>query len=199
LSLSIAEKMTFYHFINCLFLTFAPIVILYKCSPLSEYGTVWRAGIGVLAYVVTQVCKLMIIAAIMTPNALWSHLIDCIGMYWFLVNQQKASVASVKILSIALGWSLGESIFTRLVDFYLNARSLQFDWNNLLSATEANIVLLQNISICALLWQWNRNGNKVSALIIMIYLISISLFPMSLMSKVGALLGLSTLTLFLTN
>ena len=65
----------------------------------SEYGTIWRAGFGVLAYIVTQVCKLLIIAAVMTPNPLWSHLIDCIGMYWFLVNQQKASVASVKVLS----------------------------------------------------------------------------------------------------
>ncbi|CAG2161496.1 unnamed protein product [Oppiella nova] len=90
-------------------------------------------------------------------------------MYWFLVNQNKASIASVKILSIALGWSLGESIFTRLVDFYLNARSLQFDWTHLLSATEANIHLLQNISVCALLWQWNRSANKLSIVLIMVY------------------------------
>jgi len=191
--------MTFYHFINCLFLTFTPMVLLYKFSSLSEYGTIWRAGVGVLAYVCTQVVKLVTIAAVMTPNPLLSHLIDLLGMYWFLVNQNKASIASVKILSIALGWSLGESVFTRLVDFYLNARSLQFDSSHLLSATEANIHLLQNISVCALLWQWNRSGHKVSIALIMVYFVCLSSIEMHLLSQIGALIALSTVTLFLTN
>jgi len=155
--------------------------------------------VGLLAYVVTQVIKLVVIAAVMTPNPLLSHLMDALGMYWFLVNQNKASIASVKILSIALGWSLGESIFTRLVDFYLNARSLQFDWTHLLSATEANIHLLQNISVCALLWQWNRSANKLSIVLIMVYFLCLSFIEMHLLSQIGALTALSTLTLLLTN
>ncbi|XP_054162654.1 BOS complex subunit TMEM147-like [Oppia nitens] len=191
--------MTFYHFINCLLLTFAPPIMLYKFSSLSEYGTIWRTGMGVLAYVVTQVCKLLIIAVVMTPNAMMSHLIDCLGMYWFLINQNKASVASVKILSIALGWSVAESIFTRLVDFYLNARSLEFEWIHLISAAEANIVLLQNMCVSALLWQWNRSGNKLSVVLMMVYFVSLSLIKMHLLSQIGALIALSTMTLFLTN
>jgi len=181
--------------------------MLYKFSSLSEYGTIWRSGIGLLAYVVTQVCKLLVIAIInesstsrlLTPTPIWDHLIDCFGMYWFLVNQQKASVASVKILSTALGWSLAESVFTRLIDFYIKARSLQFDWINIINACEANVVLLQNISICALLWQWNRSGNKLSILLIMLYFISISYIRMNLFYQIGAMITLSTLTLFLIN
>jgi len=76
---------------------------------------------------------------------------------------------------------------------------MEFDWNNLLIASEANVVLLQNISICALLWQWNRNANKLSILIIMAYFISISFLGMNLLCKTGAMLTLSTLTLFLIN
>jgi hypothetical protein len=45
-------------------------------------------------------------------------------------------------LGTALGWSLAESVFTRLIDFYIKARSLQFDWNNIINACEANVVLV---------------------------------------------------------
>ncbi|CAG2114099.1 unnamed protein product [Medioppia subpectinata] len=167
--------MTFYHFINCLFLTFTPIVLLYKFSSLSEYGTIWRTGVGVLAYIVTQVCKLVIIAAVIPPNPLLNHLIDLLGMYWFLVNQNKASIASVKILSIALGWSLGESIFTRLVDFYLNARSLQFDASHLLSATEANIHLVKPGGLCAVVaveQKWQQVVNCLNNGILCVFVIN---------------------------
>lgn len=66
----------------------------------SEYGTLWRPVIGVLSYVVTQMVKMMIIAGLINLSPLWDHIIDCIGMYYFLVHHQKASVASVKILSM---------------------------------------------------------------------------------------------------
>lgn len=54
---------------------------------------------GALSYVVTQISKMMIIAGLINLSPLWEHVIDCIGMYYFLIHQQKATVASVKILS----------------------------------------------------------------------------------------------------
>ena len=65
----------------------------------SEYGTLWRPLVGALSYVVTQIIKMVIIAGLINLSPLWEHLIDCFGMYYFLIHQQKATVASVKILS----------------------------------------------------------------------------------------------------
>lgn len=65
----------------------------------SEYGTIWRPAIGAIAYIITQISKMLIIAGLVNLTLFWEHVIDCIGMYYFLVNHQKASIASVKILS----------------------------------------------------------------------------------------------------
>lgn len=54
---------------------------------------------GAVGYIVTQVCKMLLIAGLVNLSSFWEHVIDCIGMYYFLVHHQKASVASVKILS----------------------------------------------------------------------------------------------------
>lgn len=47
---------------------------------------------------------------------------------------------------IAVGWSFGESLLTRVVDFYINARSLQFDWKHLITAAEANLTLVSHLN-----------------------------------------------------
>ena len=53
---------------------------------------------------------------------------------------------------LALGWSVTESICTRLINFYINARSLQFSWEHFLSAGAANLALVsfpgRSIKIC---------------------------------------------------
>ncbi|KAI2811230.1 hypothetical protein RDWZM_003911 [Blomia tropicalis] len=190
--------MTFYHFVNCVLLTFGPPLILYKFSVLSEYGTLWKPLIGTGCYMITQGVKMLIIAGLINLSPLWDHLTDCIGMYYFLVHQQKASVASVKILSLALGWSVTESIFTRFVNFYLNARSMQFSWQYLLTAGEANLSLIQNICLCALLWSWGRRSNKIHLSVIVLYILSIS-FVESIIVKSISLGALAITTTFLYN
>lgn len=54
---------------------------------------------GAVSYVVTQVSKMLIIAGLINLSPLWNDVLDVIGMYTFLVHHQKATVASVKILS----------------------------------------------------------------------------------------------------
>ena len=49
--------------------------------------------------------------------------------------------------AMALGWSVTESIFTRFVNFYMNARSLQFDWQHLITAGEANLALVSALAL----------------------------------------------------
>ncbi|KAH9388737.1 hypothetical protein TYRP_008082 [Tyrophagus putrescentiae] len=194
--------MTLYHFINCLLLTFGPPVILYKFSVLSEYGTLWRPAVGAVSYVVTQVSKMLIIAGLINLSPLWNDVLDVIGMYTFLVHHQKATVASVKILSLALGWSVTESIFTRLINFYMNARSLQFDWQHLITACEANLALVQNICLCALLWGYSRKSNNQSKIylgLVFVYIIAISFVETNIFLKSAALLALAGSTAVLYN
>jgi len=188
--------MTFYYFINCVLLTFAPLVFLYKFTTLSEYGSIWRSSLALCGYIVTQAVKLLIIATVMVPPAPLDYAIDCIGLYYVLTKQQKSSLSEVKILSVALGWSFGESLLTRFVDFYVNARSLQFDWKHLLVAAEANVTLVQNVSICCLLWMTSRGGAKTKpSALILFYLIGLAFVNTNLYLKSAliAALGVSTL------
>ncbi|RWS24422.1 hypothetical protein B4U80_06443 [Leptotrombidium deliense] len=191
--------MTFYYFINCVLLTFGPLFFVYKFTPLSEYGSVWRCSIALLGYIFTQICKLLIIATVMTPALVYDYLVDVIGMYWVLVKQQKASLSQVKILGVAVGWSFGESLLTRFVDFYVNARSMQFDWKHMLTAVDANLSLIQNISICCLLWLWSRGGQKLPIAIVIAYFLALTGFGANLIAKGCLVLALSVSTLFAVN
>ena len=43
---------------------------------------------------------------------------------------------------MAVGWNFGESLLTRFLDFYVNAKSMQFDWKHIITAIEANLSLV---------------------------------------------------------
>lgn len=65
----------------------------------SEYGSVWRSGLGFVGYILTQMIKLLVIANVMIPPAPLDYAIDCFGLYYVLTKQQKASLTEVKVLS----------------------------------------------------------------------------------------------------
>jgi len=165
---------------------------------LAEYGSIWRSGIALCGYILTQMCKLLVIASVMLPPAPLDYAIDCFGMYYVLTKQQKASLAEVKILSVALGWSFAESLLTRFVDFYVNARSLQFDWKYLLIAADANFALLQNVSMCTLLWLSSR-GSRSSTALIVLYLIALTFVSNTFSYKAISIALLAGSTLFVAN
>jgi hypothetical protein len=188
--------MTFYYFINCVALTFAPLVFLYKFTSLSEYGSIWRSGMALAGYIITQMIKLLVISTVMVPPAPLDYAIDCLGLYYLLTKQQKASLTEVKVLSVALGWSFGESLLTRFVDFYVNARSMQFDWKHLLVGVDSNLVLVQNVCICTLLWLTSRSGSKkLPSVLILAYLLMLSVIGNNLLYKGFLIGGLSLSTL----
>lgn len=91
-----------------------------------------------------------------TPPIALDYAIDCIGMYFTLSRQPKALLTEVKILSVAVGWSIGESVLTRLVNYYVNARAAGFDIAHLIQAVESNVTLLQYIATCGLLFLCTR-------------------------------------------
>uniref|UniRef100_A0A1I7WC27 BOS complex subunit TMEM147 n=1 Tax=Heterorhabditis bacteriophora TaxID=37862 RepID=A0A1I7WC27_HETBA len=54
--------MTFFHFVNCVFLAYAPYFVAYKYSGLNEYSSVWRCAQAGFGYLITQLVKLYILA-----------------------------------------------------------------------------------------------------------------------------------------
>ena len=186
--------MSFYYFVNCISLTFLPLFFVYKFTPLSEYGSIYRCSFALFAYLVVQIVKLTIMATLPLPAFLFDHLIDCLGLYYVLVKQQKASLIQVKILGVAVGWSFGESILTRLIDFYVNAKSMQFDWRHIISAMDANVTLIQTICTCTLIWNYSRGNKKLPLTILLIYFTGLSILSFSFVFKVilVSLLAIST-------
>ena len=52
---------------------------------------------------------------------------------------------AIKMLTIGVGWSMTDIIFTRLVPLFFGARGLQFSWSYVLMSLEANVLL---VSLC---------------------------------------------------
>ncbi|XP_074597204.1 BOS complex subunit TMEM147 [Brevipalpus obovatus] len=185
--------MSFYYFINCVSLTFLPLFLVYKFTALSEYGSIYRCASALFAYIVTQISKLLLIATLSAPSMILDHLVDCLGLYYVLVKQQKASLAQVKILAVAVGWNFGESLLTRFLDFYVNAKSMQFDWKHIITAIEANLSLLQTISVCTLIWTWSRGNQRIIPLVLLLYFSAFSIFT-DVLTRAGLVLALSLTT-----
>lgn len=110
------------------------------------------------------------------PPIALDYAIDCIGMYLTLLRQPKAALTEVKVLSVAVGWSIGESLLNRLVNYYVNARAAGFDVSHLIQAVESNITLLQYIATCGLLFLCTRSSSsKILPLVILaVYLLSLN-------------------------
>lgn len=81
---------------------FAQVAYHHPCFPRdcrSEYGTVWKSSAGLGGYIITQIVKLLFVASLITPPAPLDYAIDCLGLYYVLTKQKKASLPEVKILS----------------------------------------------------------------------------------------------------
>lgn len=78
-----------------------PFWVLIFCYVLrSESGSIWRCSLAFGAYILTQLCKYFVVATIMIPPpASIDCLLDCLGLFYVLSIQQKASLPQVKILS----------------------------------------------------------------------------------------------------
>lgn len=54
--------MSFFHFVNCVVLAYAPYFISYRYSNLSDYTSVWKCIQAGIIYFVTQFFKMMAVA-----------------------------------------------------------------------------------------------------------------------------------------
>merc|ERR1712214_102285 len=59
---NVDAAMTFYRFVNCVALSYAPFHMTYKYLGLSEYGAFWKRVTAGFVYTVTQFAKMIFLA-----------------------------------------------------------------------------------------------------------------------------------------
>eukprot|EP01120_Amphizonella_sp_Union-15-10_P002220 TRINITY_DN1237_c0_g1_i1.p1 TRINITY_DN1237_c0_g1~~TRINITY_DN1237_c0_g1_i1.p1 ORF type:complete len:232 (+),score=30.98 TRINITY_DN1237_c0_g1_i1:134-829(+) len=156
--------MTLFHFINCACLTFLPSLVTYKATQLSEQNSVGLCLYGAGGYLLTQLVKFLVIATF-SPSSeitqydfaseLFKGIANVADIYGVLLIMKYARRFNYKILGIGLGWATMDSVAQRLVPLYVDATGMEFSWNNLKMAVDANIQLVMWICFVALVWLSN--------------------------------------------
>ena len=80
---------------------------------------------------------------------------------------------SYKIITIALGWSLAESLFSNLFYYLMNSMGEEFTWGYIRTAILANLQMIEKMAIIALIQSTQKliNDQKVYIHLIILILI----------------------------
>ena len=80
---------------------------------------------------------------------------------------------SYKIITIALGWSLAESLFSNLFYYLMNSMGEEFTWEYIRTAILANLQMIEKMAIIALIQSTQKliNDQKVYIHLIILILI----------------------------
>eukprot|EP00918_Siedleckia_nematoides_P018136 GHVU01038831.1.p1 GENE.GHVU01038831.1~~GHVU01038831.1.p1 ORF type:complete len:267 (+),score=41.13 GHVU01038831.1:116-916(+) len=146
------------HMINCFLTAYGPPFILSQNTSLKDSGSVGRSVTLYSAafYLVAQAIKSLLL--VLLPAAVASNQNPFIAelfrapLWWVdyetirqLRDRAKLS-SDNRILAIALGWSLGESLLHNFFSFVIGARGPEFDWGYIKMAAMANVNLLAAIA-----------------------------------------------------
>ncbi|CAI7837086.1 unnamed protein product [Closterium sp. NIES-53] len=209
--------MTYFHFFNCAALSFAPHLIFYKATPLSEYGT-WTASLKAALVFFTAMLLKMILWASLLPEsdhdpalAAPSRLdarqealravigagVDLAGIRYALVHVSHRNMAfEHKFQAVGLGWALAESVSKRLVPLWVGAGGMEFKWDFLLDSLSSNIELVSTLTLAALASLLWLRRSKPPALVPLIYILAslLAALPFSSRSALALLLLLPFIT-----
>lgn len=215
--------MTFVHFLNCVALSYAPYVVVYKSSILSEYAALNRIIFAGLVYMGIQLCKMLLLATFFPPIESTSgdflfmpeflktsvDVIDLAGIY-FLINRTVGK-PELKVMIAGFGWASAEVLLSNLVPFWVGARGLEFDWKYTIMALDSNVSMVHILSMSALVWAYIRTDLNKSLKPVVTTLLMISIYRnficeffaayivlspwVLLMLKAGVTVAISTMSL----
>ncbi|CAI5498328.1 unnamed protein product, partial [Closterium sp. Naga37s-1] len=199
--------MTYFHFFNCAALSFAPHLIFYKATPLSEYGT-WTASLkAALVFFAAMLLKMILWASLLPESdhdpalAAPSHLdarqealravigagVDLAGMRYALVHVSHRNMAfEHKFQAVGLGWALAESVSKRLVPLWVGAGGMEFKWDFLLDSLSSNIELVSTLTLAALASLLWLRRSKPPALVPLIYILASLLAALPFSSRLAS-------------
>lgn len=201
--------MTFVHFLNCVALAYAPYVVVYKSSILSEYNALNRIIFAGFIYMVTQLGKMLLLATFFPPmeNASGDFhflaeflktmvdFIDLVGIY-FLINGTVGK-PELKVMITGFGWAVAEVVFSSIVPFWVGARGLEFDWKFIRMALDSNISLIHVLSISALVWASIRTDLNKNLMPFVTALLVTSVYRNFICELLASSIGLSPWILLL--
>jgi len=196
--------MTLFHFGNCLALAYFPYLIVYKNSKLSEYNSFWPCVKAGGVYMLTQLCKMIILATFfptyeVPEGKLDLHgelmkgaveLFDLIGI--FVIISQQIGRGDLKILVAGVGWAMAELVSMRLLPLWVGARGIEFSWQYIQLSFEANISLAHHIIMAVLIWMWTRNNIEKSVLPLIISLLLLCSSKQTLLELIRTMFHVSS-------
>ncbi|GBL97513.1 Transmembrane protein 147 [Araneus ventricosus] len=194
--------MTLFHFANCIALASAPFFMTYKCSGLAEYGVFWKCIQAGAMYLVTQLCKMLLLATFFpatdltglgrmeTVTEFLKNTVDVADLIGFHIVMTKfAGKGETKFLVAGLGWASAELLMTRLVPLWVGARSVEFDWKYLQMSFDSNISLVHHITTATLVWLWSRHDLRKTHLPIVMVLLAIGCYRPVIIELFHSILG----------
>ncbi|KAI8775452.1 transmembrane protein 147 [Biomphalaria glabrata] len=180
--------MTFFHFGNCVALAYVPYVIVYKCSGLAEYSAFWKCVQAGGAYLITQLCKMMLLATFFPSTESVSGGLDVTGEFFkstvdiadliglHIVMSKFAGKGQLKFMIAGMGVATAELAVTRFLPLWMGARGVEFDWKYIQMSLDSNISLISHISVAMLVWLYSRSDLQKSSLPIVITLLALSCY-----------------------
>lgn len=117
----------------------------------SEYGAFWKCIQSGMMYMLTQLCKMMILATFF-PTAENTEgfigeflkasvdLADLVGI--FIVLSGIPGKGHAKVLTAGVGWAGAEIILSRCVMLWIGARGQEFHWKYIQKCFESNVSLV---------------------------------------------------------
>ncbi|KAH7731399.1 seven transmembrane domain protein [Aphelenchoides avenae] len=160
--------MSFFHFANCVILAYAPYLIAYKYSGLSEYGSIWKCAQAALIYFITQFIKMLTFATFFPASDVdgfdpvselvksGADILDVLGLH-IAISYWLSGKGEVRFLAAGLGWAAAHSLASYLVGFVVGARTSAFHWKYIQAALESNVDLVFYFCMAALVWLFNRS------------------------------------------
>ncbi|CBK21440.2 uncharacterized protein [Blastocystis hominis] len=147
--------MTFFHCINCLILTYAPLVIFYQASnlnKLNQYGCLIKS-LGV--YMLSSLVKMLMAATLanvdtsselsLINDLLYSsvNLVDALALK-YLLNSYK--------FDFTTRWTIGEEVFSRMMPLIFYSRMPDVDYKWIQFSLDATCDLIFTISFSMSVW-----------------------------------------------
>lgn len=196
--------MTLFHFGNCLALAYVPYLITYKCSGLSEYSAFWKCVQAGAAYLVTQLCKMMVLATFFPTTEGSSGHLDILGEFmkstvdlgdligFYLILTSVVGKGEMRFMIAGLGWATAELVMTRFIPLWVGARGTEFDWVYIQMSLESNINLIQHVATATLVWLWSRHDLNKSLQPVVMVLLALSCYKPLVLEVLVSATGLGS-------
>ncbi|KAM3144054.1 hypothetical protein pb186bvf_003818 [Paramecium bursaria] len=149
--------MAFSHLINCLLLTYGPLIAVYKAKNLAEVRAYNYVFYVALICLIAQFSKLFLLASLTVFS---EHLlsiqsvfnfIDVYGLWYILRQKSQIDDRQSRTFAVAVGWGVMDATLNHLTTFLFKASQDEFTWVFIQRALTANLEFFEIIAIAFLI------------------------------------------------